>query len=113
MPALFLFRLAVTLLGLAGILGGCETSPPRPTVIAVSGPVPLDYPRPPVRKRMAKRHAKPHSCEPADETGLTEAQKAALFHQFDEALNEEAGSAAPTPAPHRFASLRACRAPSP
>lgn len=104
---------ALGLLALAGALGACQPAPvlapapPRRAVVA-------EPPRPEVQPHAAKRHPVSPPCEPTDETGLSAAQKDALFQQF-EAWQANGGKPGDAPAASRTrrAATVACRGRTP
>lgn len=99
-------RLAIPLgAAAASLLAACTAAPP-PRPYVVLQPPPRTHPRP---------HPATAACEPG--RTLSEAQKAALFHDFDAwqrtqaAPNDTAARPLPPPGPEqRTAALHACRA---
>jgi hypothetical protein len=88
-------RRALGLLALAGALGACQPAPvlapapPRRTPV-----VEQPRPKPEAKSHVARHRPVPADCGPTDETGLSAAQKDALFQQF-EAWQASGGKPAP------------------
>ncbi len=111
---------ALGLLVLAGALAACQ---PAPVLVRLPAhhAIVAEPSRPEAQPHVAKRRPAPPPCEPADETGLSAAQKDVLFQQF-EAWQAQGGKteggkaeggAAPAAPRTRHASAAACRSRTP
>lgn len=106
---------AMAVLGLATLLGACQPAPapvPVPLSRVTRPPVVFDTPGTPLQRHAARRHE--HGpCETADATGLTDAQKSALFEQFDAWQNPGTKGAAESATSETHRSVTpACRSPT-
>lgn len=100
------------LLGLVGVLAACQPAPVLAPVRHYYRPVAVARPPPEEKPQVVKRPAAPAPCGPADATGLSAAEKDALFRQFEAwqargGKPEGSDSHSTTPAPVRASQVAA------